>query len=140
MTQRAMSMGGYPIEVLTPQDGSGTAITTAQITDATTTGKQLLDRERGGGRAIGHRCQGGQLPAKSGGDQRRQRYRSADPGRQRRRRHQSATGVVIWPARSGEAMLFGNGWRSGRKTWQPGKRLRWAFWQGRPIRRECRWQ
>ncbi|WP_025244260.1 hypothetical protein [Candidatus Sodalis pierantonius] len=42
MTQRAMSMGGYPIEVLTPQDGSGTAITTAQITDATKTGKQLL--------------------------------------------------------------------------------------------------
>lgn len=42
MTQRAMSMGGYPIEVLTPQYGSGTAITTTQITDATTTGKQLL--------------------------------------------------------------------------------------------------
>lgn len=114
MTQRAMSMGGYPIEVLTPQDGSGTAITTAQITDATKTGKQLLTAKEAAAarQAIGAKADN----------------------------YQSATGVVIWPARSGEAMLFGNGWRRGRKTWQPGKRLRWVFWQGRPIRRECRWQ
>lgn len=42
MTTRVMSMGGYPVEVLTPAEGGTGSVTSAQITDATATGKAVL--------------------------------------------------------------------------------------------------
>lgn len=46
MTQKVISTGGYPVEVLTPDDATGGQnVTSNDITDATDTGKQLLTAE-----------------------------------------------------------------------------------------------
>lgn len=43
MTKRVMSVGGYPVTVLTPEDGgAGGDVTSDQITDASEVGKKLL--------------------------------------------------------------------------------------------------
>lgn len=42
MTKKAISTGGYPMEVLTPGDSPGGTITVSQISDATDAGKSVL--------------------------------------------------------------------------------------------------
>ncbi|MHC5174344.1 hypothetical protein [Serratia rhizosphaerae] len=43
MTKRVMSVGGYPVTVLTPEDGgAGGDVTSEQITDASAVGKKVL--------------------------------------------------------------------------------------------------